>query len=379
MQIFKDLSSQVNEQWQSGSPEDFPAIATRILQNFSYGLTLDQFNRGLAEWIMNEGLPEQINVQNTFGQPPVTIFNNGRYVVDLYIWQNFDTSIHSHGFRGAFRVLHGSSLHEEFKVRTIEAIAEDAALVDLGEPMLEILRAGDTRTILPDGDLTHQLVHLENPTITLTLKTINESTLSQWHHFPYGLAMKKRNLAPALIKQIYYYQYLMSQDEDLADQFIETALGRLDISTQMNLCETLSSGGLELSDVHVDGVLARVFEKQSETEWFRRYQDAQSIHFEELHFERTDDPVSRLIGHFINQGRPASAVDELIAAVAGKALSKTEVKARVLALIDLPGIFAAEADDEERTEIKELVAYPDARIPNSLSEYPIAKIRAFLK
>ena len=377
MQIFKELADRVNQLWTSGSPEDFPAIATRILENFDYSLSLDEFNRGVAEWMMNEGLPEQINVHNTFGQPPITIFNNGRYVVDLYIWQNFDTSIHSHGFRGAFRILHGCSLHEEFKVRTIEAIAEDAALVDLGEPMLEILRAGDTRTILPGAEITHQLVHLENPTITLTLKTINESSLSQWHHFPYGLAMKKRNLAPALIKQIYYFQYLMSQDEDLADQFIETALGRLDISTQMNLCETLSSGGLELTDENVDGVLARVFEKHSETEWFRRYQDAQSIHLQELHFERTDDPISRLIGHFINQGRPSSAVDEIIAKVAGKMLTKTELKTRVLALIDLPGIFANEADSEERTEIKELIAYPNARIPNHLSDFPIAKIRAF--
>ena len=170
----------------------FPAVATRILEDFEYDWSKDQLDAALSDWFRSSGeLPEQVSLHNTFGQPPISLFNNGSVVVDLYLWVGCDTAIHSHGFRGAFRVLHGKSLHEAFKVKVSRRISPGVMTFEPGIPQRAILEAGDVRTILPGERLTHRVIHLENPTVTLCVKTINEPGLHQWDFHPDGLALQR--------------------------------------------------------------------------------------------------------------------------------------------------------------------------------------------
>ena len=302
-QVFQKLIADTQKEWaaENGNLEKFPAIATRLLQSFNYDLNQAQFDSAIAEWLaLNSRLPEQINVHNTFGEPPITLFNNGVFVVEVYIWIGCDTSIHSHGFRGAFRVLHGLSLHETYSVKVTESIAHDVELTELGTPAAEILKRGDVRTIEPGKDLTHRVLHLENPTVTLCIKTIGEKSLSQWHHFLNGLAIQKRHLDPALIKQIYFFQYLAGRNGQQAEDFLDRLISLQDISTLMNLCEELSSGGYEISEEFVELILAKVYERFGDSEWFRRYEESAQVHAEEISFERLESPEARLTAYFGN-------------------------------------------------------------------------------
>jgi hypothetical protein len=335
--IFDSLARYVEHEWSKSNQnlEIFPALATEALQEFSYRLTQVQLEEELATWFQSRTkLPEQINLHNTFGQPPITLFNNERFVVDLYIWMGCDTSIHSHGFRGAFRVLHGKSLHETFRVKTVEAIAADVELTELGEPTFEILVPGATRTIQPGRDLTHRVIHLEEPTITLCVKTINEPTLSQWHHFENGLAIQKRHLEPGLIKQIYYFQYLAGQNGTLALKFLNDLLSRQDISTLMNLCEEISGPGYELSEESAQLVLEQIYNRYADTEWFARYERSAQAQSEDIFFALCASGVGRLATHFANRGGRFSEVEPHLRAVAGKSVSKKEIEEQIVSLID---------------------------------------------
>lgn len=306
-QMFQKLIADFQREWASedGNLEKFPSVATRELENFKYDLTQSQFDSAMAEWLVeNSRLPDQINVHNTFGEPPITIFNNGVFVVEVYIWIGCDTSIHSHGFRGAFRVLQGLSLHEKYAVKVTETIAHDVELTELGTPTTEILKRGDVRTIEPGKDLTHRILHLQNPTITLCIKTIGEKALSQWHHFlsgpSNGLAIQKRHLDPALIKQVYFFQYLAARNGQQAGVFLDRLIARQDISTLMNLCEELASGGYEIADEFVELILAKIYDRFGSTEWFRRYEESAQVHAEEVSFERLESPEARLTAYFRN-------------------------------------------------------------------------------
>lgn len=335
--IFDSLARYVEQEW-SKSNQDldvFPALATEALKEFNYDLTKEQLESELAGWFAGrKKLPEQINLHNTFGQPPITLFNNDRFVVDLYIWMGCDTSIHSHGFRGAFRVLHGKSLHETFKVQVVETISSDVELTELGQPSLEILSAGDTRTIEPGKDLTHRVIHLEEPTVSLCVKTINEPTLTQWHHFENGLAIQKRHLDPDLIKQIYYFQYLAGQNGTLANTFLSELLDRQDISTMMNLCEEISGPGYELSEEVSQHVLEQIYNRYSETEWFARYERSAQSQGEEIYFSQCDSGLGRLATHFANRGGRFSQLEPLLQAAAEKPVSKKEIEGLIVSLID---------------------------------------------
>ena len=301
--IFQKLITDLQKMWDSegGNLENFPSIATRLLESFKYEINQAQFDSAITEWLaQNSQLPDQINVHNIFGEPPITLFNNGLFVVEVYIWIGCDTSIHSHGFRGAFRVLHGLSLHEKYFVKVTEVIAHDVELTELGTPTTEILKRGDVRTIEPGKDLTHRVLHLANPTVTLCIKTIGEKSLSQWHHFLNGLAIQKRHLDPALIKQVYFFQYLVGRDGKQANSFLDLLISRQDISTLMNLCEELASGGYEIADELVELILAKIYDRFGDTEWFHRYESSAQSHAEEVSFERLESPEARLTAYFSN-------------------------------------------------------------------------------
>src|SRR5439155_8916147 len=130
--------------------------------------------------------------------------------------------IHSDGFRGAFRVLHGRSLQETFQVKVSQRIAPGVMECEPGMPEMTLLEPGDVRTILPGEKLTHRVIHLEKPTVTLCVKTINEPRLYQWEYYPGGLAVQRRDLGPELIKEIYYFEYLLHRNAARAVRFLAT-------------------------------------------------------------------------------------------------------------------------------------------------------------
>ncbi len=331
--LFTGLALAVESEWAAvaESPDNFPAIATRLLKSFEYDLSQEQLDHVLQAWLAKTfPLPEQINLHNTFGEPPLTLFNNGKFLVEIYIWRGCDTSIHSHGFRGAFRVLHGRSLHESFNVNVTQVIAADVELTELGIPAMELLEPGMVRTIEPGKELTHRVIHLADPTVTLCIKTIGEKNLSQWHHFSNGLAIKKRHLNPSLLKQIYYFQYLASRDGKLAESFLSDVLARQDISTLMNLCEELASGGYQILEELVQLILESIYRCYDGSEWFRRYEEATAEHGNLIAFQHFNSSRARLIAHFINEGLNLSSVQNML----GSYTDSKDLKAELAPFID---------------------------------------------
>jgi hypothetical protein len=376
MKQFDDLARKVARDWRraDGRLASFPGIATRALEAFSYDLTKSQLDEALGRWLLESpALPDQVNLHNTFGQPPVTLFNNGRFVVDLYFWLTFDTSIHSHGFRGAFRVLHGTSLHEVFAVKTSKRIAPDVALVNLGAPQATVLTPGNVRAIQPGQDLTHRVIHLENPTVTLCVKTINEPRIAQWKYFPNGLAIQMRRLDPHLIKKIYYVQYLLDQDAKHASSTLDRVLRGLDRSTCMNLYGAIAGGAYDLSERAALHFASRIRTLHGKTEWFRRYEGIDRLSMHELHFEECRAP-GRLIAHLINGGYDARTAYSLLR------VPKRTVEAIVLGMMEIETIFGCILSLEDRATIRDLVAKPDRTIPAHLRSFgQIRKMRAFLR
>ena len=325
---FEQLTQSIEADWnkQSQNLEVFPEIATRALKDFDYDLSKEQLDQWLAEWFLKTSkLPEQVNVHNTFGQPPITLFNNGRFVLDIYIWLNFDTSIHSHGFRGAFKVLHGSSLHETFSVDSKKEFFKDAMTVDLKRTARESLQEGETRSIEPEKKLTHRVIHLENPTVTLCARTVNEVEISQWHYFINGLAIQKKLLSSDLVKKIYFTQYLLGQNKAEAEAFLKKLLDSLDTSVQMNLYEDLWRGSLELTEDSLQFIVDAVIERHGDTEWFKLYEEANPELLGLVDASHFDDPFFRLLGHFINSGDKLSEVLPHLEKAFGQKLTVKEV------------------------------------------------------
>ena len=84
-----DLGLRIEELWEKQGPDEqsFSKICLKELSHFNFSYALDIFEKDLSQWLLGPALPKQLNVYNSFGQPPITIFNNGNFVIDIYIWR----------------------------------------------------------------------------------------------------------------------------------------------------------------------------------------------------------------------------------------------------------------------------------------------------
>lgn len=317
---FLELAKNVEADWRANdlNLEAFPVIATTHLETFPSLAKCDTLNQELSRWLATSNqVPEQLNVHNVFGQPPITLFNNGRFVVDLYIWMNFDTSIHSHGFRGAFRVIVGRSLQELFAVHENKTVASDVMHSSLGLPRREILKTGAVATIWPGKAFTHRVVHLDQPTITLCVRTINEEAASQWNHFQSGISIQKQITSPGTAKSLYFAQYLLSQNISQAHDFIKNILDNLSISQQMNLYEEVSFAAYDLNEECVNLLLHSISARHQNSPWFTLYEK----HYENLENHIPSflftDPQQRLLAHLLNHHVETTEILSLLAQVHG--------------------------------------------------------------
>src|SRR5437763_15773722 len=126
------LGADIEKRWAATSykPARFAAIASQCLRHYAFHERFDEDE--VIAWVNRaRSLPPQLDLAATFGQPPLTLWNNTRLVVDLYFWVNTETSIHDHSFVGAFMNLRGDSLHCVYDFNVTQALAPAFLLGDL--------------------------------------------------------------------------------------------------------------------------------------------------------------------------------------------------------------------------------------------------------
>jgi hypothetical protein len=170
MQFFKELGLVVEQRWRDKnySEELFPEIAEQALRE------MDAVGR-VDPWALihhlQQGLELPAQQEQDFGDVTITVYAAPRFRIDVYFWLDGTTSIHEHGFTGAFQVFLGSSIHSLY---SFEREQEINAHFSVGRVLLkgvEGLGKGDIRRIFPGGEFIHALFHLDRPSATITIRT----------------------------------------------------------------------------------------------------------------------------------------------------------------------------------------------------------------
>jgi hypothetical protein len=299
----------------------FSQLCLKHLLQFENTLPLDLFEDELSNWTLQGNLPEQLNVYNGFGQPPVTLFNNGEFVVDLYFWTDIDTSLHSHSFAGAFKVLYGRSIHEQYDVKKIKNYSSDIIKTEITVQSIELLKVGDCKEIVRGESFNHRLIHLDQPTVTLCIRTINDKTEGQWHHFTNGLSVEKKDLSQDVLKCLFYYNYLFIQNEEKAQSYLRCLITKWDLSTALNLYERLTIDTMGLGDSALENYFELFNELYGDSEWFECY-----INFfknlEENYKELSGDSAKeRFLEHAINFQYDKGTAMKLLVEIQGRPLT----------------------------------------------------------
>lgn len=175
MRFFDRLGQLVDRRWREHNLElaAFPRIAAGALEELppargaSYDDVVEELFFGAERSQRDDG---------SFGQPPIVVYDSPRFYIEVLCWLDGTTSIHDHAFAGAFQVMAGSSIHSVYRFQGRRALHDDLVLGDLLLERAELLRAGDTRAIVPGPSLIHSLFHLDRPSVSVVVRTWGEQS-----------------------------------------------------------------------------------------------------------------------------------------------------------------------------------------------------------
>ena len=124
-------------------------------------------------------IPFQTDIESVFGEPPLTVHWQPEFRIEVLFWTSRIIGIHQHAFSGAFHLLTGSSLHTVWDFKCEERVSSQLLLGALDLKKAELLEVGDTRAIIAGNRFIHDTYHLEQPTITVVIRTNAER-----NHYP---------------------------------------------------------------------------------------------------------------------------------------------------------------------------------------------------
>lgn len=189
MLIFEELGTRVAKAWSKCryDSQALPDIAaTELEREPLHQVTTYET---IVEWLAStHTLPFQPNVDASFGEPPLTLFWHPAFYIEALFWCSSTTSVHGHGFSGAFQVLAGTSVQSVFEFDAQESKAA-CRIGHLRQRNVALLRPGDTQMIHPGERFVHSVFHLGYPSVTIVVRNRGGDGL-QYEYYRPGVAVR---------------------------------------------------------------------------------------------------------------------------------------------------------------------------------------------
>jgi hypothetical protein len=201
MNFFTELGVLVNRIWKEKNYDQrrFPAVAMQALRELPPAENVS-FREGVFLGLADP-LPTQSDLAAQFGQPPLTVYSAEEFRIELLFWLHALPAIHQHGFSGAFHVMHGNTLNTGWQFHQRERVATGLLVGDLKINEVELLRQGETRPIIAGSKLIHTTYHLQQPTISVVVRTMRENdVLPQYTYLPPCVAFDPEGRRPSTVR-----------------------------------------------------------------------------------------------------------------------------------------------------------------------------------
>ena len=239
MELFAKLGAVIESRWreQNYNEDLFPEIAVRSLSEFNLPKRTDPWQ--IVRWLhTTPNLPEQMDPDAIFGDPPITLYVGSRFYIDVYYWLDGTTSIHQHSFSGAFQLLLGSSVHSRYRFENHQEINPRFLVGEILLNDVSLLRKGDIREIIAGPQLIHSLFHLERPSVTITVRTYKAPSASvQYTYRKPFIAYDPFFKDQLVAKKVQTVGLLLGMKHPEADRMIGTLLDSSDFQATYAILE----------------------------------------------------------------------------------------------------------------------------------------------
>jgi hypothetical protein len=236
-EFFRRLGENVESKWRVRNYEAavFPKIAAAALAEHPVARHVDALDiiRSVGA---NRPLPSQMDVDANFSNLPITLFSGTRFYIDIYFWLDGTTSIHQHGFAGAFQVLLGSSLHSHYEFTPKHIVSPYFAIGTMSLKQAQLLSCGDIKQIIPGNRYIHSLFHLERPSATITVRTIGLPTAQpQFSYLKPGIAYDPFFKDTAISKKVQSVNLLLGMQHPDALSIVKKMIAQSDLHTAFTI------------------------------------------------------------------------------------------------------------------------------------------------
>lgn len=230
LEIFSVLAAEVDRRWRlvEHSENSFSKIAYECLFQQMH-LLVDY--ESVLEWLMGmDGVCEQSSLGNSFGQPPLTLYTDEKFRIELLFWHTGAAAIHHHTFSGAFLILQGETIHTLFNFKEELKCYDHFRLGNLSIDKVELLKKGDVREIIPGEAMIHSTFHIDMPTVTVVIRTHCDNQIkTELEYRPPGVAINTCHIEPLLVKKVQALEFLQRIHSNKLEQILKKALENVDI------------------------------------------------------------------------------------------------------------------------------------------------------
>lgn len=241
--VISRLLDTIDRRWQDRNYEEreFCEIAVSALNEarLCEELTISD----LVRWFNHErGPAPQINIDSSFGEPPLTLASTSRFYIEALFWLDGTTSIHQHRFSGAFSVLTGSSIHTRHTFEHKRRINASTVVGILELDDVEFLQPGQVRPIKAGTGTVHSVFHLDRPTVSIVVRTmVDHDAGPQFDFWPPSIARDPSLIDTRLKRQIQLVRTLSRVAAPDRFQHAHELLQRLDFASSLPILDALVS------------------------------------------------------------------------------------------------------------------------------------------
>jgi hypothetical protein len=230
---FRRVGDEIAAHWLAvdHAEDAFPALAAAALRRAELPLQVS-LGAVLGAALAVDRLPVQRDPPSRFGEPALTLYDGGRFYIDVYVWFSATTALHQHAFAGAFQVLAGASIHGHYGFTTTREVNPYFRLGELALLRCELLERGAIQPIVPGSAYIHRLFHLDQPSATIVVRTAGSPAHQpQFSYDPPGVAYDPFFEDATTAKQLQCLVALLRAGDALADEAIVAWLARADLHT----------------------------------------------------------------------------------------------------------------------------------------------------
>lgn len=240
------LGEHVEAEWKLAQFDDdaFPSIAEAALK--SADLSGYDCAEVASAAVISDDMPAQHDPKAEFGQPPLTLFagRQSAFFVQLLHWFDGAPDIHDHTFGGAFAVVQGSSIHTTYAFDSVERVNRALVVGRLTTCAAEVLRTGSIRRIVGGRGFIHSTFHIDSPSVTLVVRTIDDRQWEPHRYWKCGLAEQPYYSPPTLARRLQLLSAIAATSPGRYEAtLVEACKGADAYSAYRYLAHAYSAGG----------------------------------------------------------------------------------------------------------------------------------------